>query len=118
MCLQGITELIGLLLSRAQPKRLGAHVVTGPALAALAQAYTAAMNQGAVPSIAGAWQVRCCGAEMSQELTLEWLHGVGSSGGAYPMSAYVLPCMYSQILFHLDFVLWQAFPFLDRNDVY
>lgn len=46
-----------LILRKAQPKRLGPHVLTGPALAGLAEAYVAAINGGAVPTIATAWQV-------------------------------------------------------------
>ena len=42
---------------RAQPKRLGNQIVSGAMLAALAEAYVAAINNGAVPTIATAWQV-------------------------------------------------------------
>ena len=52
---QGMRELTDRVLSLAAPKRLGRSFVTGPALAALAQAYVAAINGGAVPSIASAW---------------------------------------------------------------
>jgi hypothetical protein len=38
------------------PKRLGNQVLTGPMLAGLAEAYVAAINAGAVPTIATAWQ--------------------------------------------------------------
>ena len=47
-----------LILRKAQPKRLGAFTLTGPALAGLTEAYVAAINGGAVPTIATAWQVR------------------------------------------------------------
>ena len=42
---------------RAQPKRLGNQIITGSMLAALATAYVDAINHGAVPTIATAWQV-------------------------------------------------------------
>ena len=42
---------------RAQPKRLGNQIITGSMLAALASAYVDAINHGAVPTIATAWQV-------------------------------------------------------------
>ena len=47
-----------MLLSRAQPKRIGSNIVSGPMLAGLAEAYCAAINDGAVPTISTAWQVR------------------------------------------------------------
>ena len=53
---QGMKELTQRVLSLAAPKRLGRSLVTGPALAALAQAYVTAINGGAVPSIASAWR--------------------------------------------------------------
>lgn len=52
---QGMRELTARVLALAAPKRLGRSLVTGPALAALAQAYVSAINGGAVPSIASAW---------------------------------------------------------------
>jgi hypothetical protein len=55
--LQGVSRLLKLLLSRAQPKRVGVAPVTGVMLAGLAEAYVAAINDGAVPTIATAWQV-------------------------------------------------------------
>lgn len=54
---QGVSRLLKLLLSRAQPKRVGVAPVTGVMLAGLAEAYVAAINDGAVPTIATAWQV-------------------------------------------------------------
>ncbi len=42
---------------RAQPKRLGNQIITGSMLAALSTAYVDAINNGAVPTIATAWQV-------------------------------------------------------------
>lgn len=59
--LQGVSCLLKLLLSRAQPKRVGVAPVTGVMLAGLAEAYVAAINDGAVPTIATAWQVRHLG---------------------------------------------------------
>jgi hypothetical protein len=47
-----------LILRKAQPKRLGAFTLTGPALAGLTEAYVAAINDGAVPTITSCWQVR------------------------------------------------------------
>jgi hypothetical protein len=52
----GMRQLTTLILRKAQPKRLGTQVLTGPVLAGLASAYVAAINSGAVPSIASAWQ--------------------------------------------------------------
>lgn len=43
---------------RAQPKRVGNKIISGPLLAALASQYVEAINQGAVPTIATAWQVQ------------------------------------------------------------
>ena len=42
---------------QAQPKRLGNLILTGPMLAGLVEAYVTAINNGAVPTIATAWQV-------------------------------------------------------------
>ena len=53
---RGLAELTELIFRKAQPKRLGAQVLNGPILAALATAYVRAINSGAVPSIASAWQ--------------------------------------------------------------
>ena len=52
----GVGRLAALLFARAAPKRIGAQLVTGPALAGLARAYVAAINAGAVPTISTAWQ--------------------------------------------------------------
>jgi hypothetical protein len=52
----GMRQLTTLILRKAQPKRLGTQVLTGPVLAGLASAYVTAINSGAVPSIASAWQ--------------------------------------------------------------
>jgi hypothetical protein len=48
---------MALIFRRAVPKRFGAQFVTGPVLAGLVHAYVNAINQGAVPTIATAWQV-------------------------------------------------------------
>ena len=55
---QGMEQLTRLIFERAQPKRLGAQVITGPMLATLASEYVRAINEGAVPTISTAWQVR------------------------------------------------------------
>ena len=51
-----------MIFARALPKRLGNHNITGPMLAVLATQYVDAINKGAVPTIATAWQVRLCSA--------------------------------------------------------
>lgn len=53
---EGVSKLTRLLLARAQPKRVGFVPVSGVMLAGLAEAYSAAINEGAVPTIATAWQ--------------------------------------------------------------
>ncbi|WIA28438.1 hypothetical protein OEZ86_010982 [Tetradesmus obliquus] len=53
---EGVSKLTRLLLARAQPKRIGFVPVSGVMLAGLAEAYSAAINEGAVPTIATAWQ--------------------------------------------------------------
>mmetsp|Transcript_35146 Transcript_35146/g.86193 ORF Transcript_35146/g.86193 Transcript_35146/m.86193 type:complete len:464 (-) Transcript_35146:1322-2713(-) len=45
-----------LLFARCRPKMVGSDVLNGPALAGMAKAYVAAINGGAVPAIATAWQ--------------------------------------------------------------
>lgn len=52
----GLAQLTSAIFRKAQPKRLGAQVITGPVLAGLTEAYVAAINAGAVPTIATAWQ--------------------------------------------------------------
>lgn len=52
----GLAKLVSLCFSRAQPKRIGNTVLTGPMLAGLVSAYVNAINGGAVPTIATAWQ--------------------------------------------------------------
>ena len=54
---QGLEQLTALMFSKAGPKRLGQDMVSGGVLAALATAYVDAINGGAVPTIATAWQV-------------------------------------------------------------
>jgi hypothetical protein len=53
---RGVARLARLVLERAGPKTVHGHVVTGPVLAGLAEAYVAAINAGAVPTIATAWE--------------------------------------------------------------
>lgn len=53
---KGMEQLTALMFAKAQPKRLGSDVVSGGVLAALATAYVDAINGGAVPTIATAWQ--------------------------------------------------------------
>jgi hypothetical protein len=53
---EGLARLARLVFQKALPKRLGAQTLTGPVLAGLAEAYVAAINAGAVPTIATAWQ--------------------------------------------------------------
>ena len=52
----GLSRLARLVFNKAQPKRLGTQVLTGPVIAGLAEAYVSAINAGAVPTIATAWQ--------------------------------------------------------------
>lgn len=49
-------RLTRMIFHKAQPKRLGTQVLTGPVLAGLTEAYVSAINAGAVPTIATAWQ--------------------------------------------------------------
>lgn len=56
-CTQGLERLTRLIFARAQPKRLGTQIISGSMLASLAEAYVDAINKGAVPTIATAWQV-------------------------------------------------------------
>ena len=53
---QGLSKLMEICFARAQPKRMGRTVLTGPILAGLVTAYVDAINKGAVPTIATAWQ--------------------------------------------------------------
>lgn len=53
-----MASLLKVIFSKAQPKRFGTQVVTGPVLAGLVEAYVGAINNGAVPTISTAWQVR------------------------------------------------------------
>lgn len=55
--MQGLDKLTRLIFARAQPKRLGTQIISGNMLASLATAYVDAINHGAVPTIATAWQV-------------------------------------------------------------
>ena len=56
---QGVSKLVQLIFSKAQPKRFVSGLMSGPVLAGLVDAYVKAINEGAVPTIATAWQV--CG---------------------------------------------------------
>ena len=53
-----MSELTKLIFQKAQPKRMNNSIITGSMLAALTTAYVDAINKGAVPTIATAWQVR------------------------------------------------------------
>eukprot|EP00887_Chlorella_sp_A99_P005605 scaffold1.g5605.t1 len=53
---EGLARLTSLIFAKAQPKRLGAQILSGPMLAGLVEAYVTAINNGAVPTIATAWQ--------------------------------------------------------------
>ncbi|PSC76322.1 interferon-induced guanylate-binding 1-like [Micractinium conductrix] len=53
---EGLHRLTQLIFSKAQPKRLGTQILSGPMLAGLTEAYVTAINNGAVPTIATAWQ--------------------------------------------------------------
>ncbi|MEW5298001.1 MAG: hypothetical protein WDW36_001166 [Sanguina aurantia] len=53
---QGVDGLLKVIFGKAQPKRFGTQVVTGPVLAGLVEAYVGAINNGAVPTISTAWQ--------------------------------------------------------------
>ncbi len=55
--MQGLSELTKVIFHKAQPKRMNNSIITGPMLAALTEAYVDAINKGAVPTIATAWQV-------------------------------------------------------------
>ncbi|WIA42000.1 hypothetical protein OEZ86_009298 [Tetradesmus obliquus] len=52
----GVASLLKLILQKAQPKHLGSFLLSGPVLAGLTEAYVEAINNGAVPTIATAWQ--------------------------------------------------------------
>lgn len=53
---EGLSELTKVIFHKAQPKRMNNSIITGPMLAALTEAYVDAINKGAVPTIATAWQ--------------------------------------------------------------
>ncbi len=48
-----------LIMSRSEPKRMNGTALDGVALCNLAQAYTASINTGSVPSIQNAWSYIC-----------------------------------------------------------
>ena len=73
---RGLRDLWGQLFGRMlEPKRLYGEAVTGRALAGLATAYVAAINNNAVPSITGAWEgvaeAECAEARRAAEQVLE-----------------------------------------------
>jgi hypothetical protein len=51
-------ELLALLRSKARPLAVNGQLVSGRAFGQLAVAYVEALNQGAVPQLVTAWQVR------------------------------------------------------------
>ncbi|KAG2488736.1 hypothetical protein HYH03_012735 [Edaphochlamys debaryana] len=53
---KGVQDLMQIIFRRALPKRFGTTCMTGPVLAGLVGAYVGAINGGAVPTIATAWQ--------------------------------------------------------------
>jgi len=53
---EGLTSLISMINNRCMPKKVGGDVLNGPALASMAAAYIGAINNGAVPAIATAWE--------------------------------------------------------------
>ena len=55
--LQGVSKLVEMIFSKSKPKRFGNGLMSGPVLAGLVEAYVEAINKGAVPTIATAWQV-------------------------------------------------------------
>jgi hypothetical protein len=52
----GVKALITALFTRCRPKSVGDDVLNGASLAGMAEKYVAAINGGAVPAIATAWQ--------------------------------------------------------------
>lgn len=52
----GLSKLTQMCFAKAQPKQVGNNFITGPMLAGLVVAYVDAINSGAVPNIATAWQ--------------------------------------------------------------
>ncbi|KAF5843640.1 guanylate-binding protein [Dunaliella salina] len=53
---QGVKKLVELIFSKSKPKRFANGLMSGPVLAGLVEAYVEAINKGAVPTIATAWQ--------------------------------------------------------------
>jgi hypothetical protein len=45
-CRDGLHRLTQLIFSKAQPKRLGSQILSGPMLAGLTEAYVNAINNG------------------------------------------------------------------------
>ena len=46
-----------LIFSKTKPKKMGSEYISGVMFAGLTEAYVNAINNGAVPTIATAWQV-------------------------------------------------------------
>ena len=72
--MQGVKKLIQLIFNKAQPKRVQNSIVTGPVLAALVTAYVGAINNGAVPTIATAWQVACSSLPIFMQCSQSWCY--------------------------------------------
>ncbi len=53
----GLDALTKFVFERTRPKQVGATVMTGPVLVGITESYLAALNNGAVPTIASSWQV-------------------------------------------------------------
>ncbi|PNW80255.1 hypothetical protein CHLRE_08g384200v5 [Chlamydomonas reinhardtii] len=69
---KGLDSLVELLLSRARPKSLRGSLLTGPALAGLAEAYVKVINGGGVPALASTWgSVVAAECRRAQEAALE-----------------------------------------------
>ena len=45
-CREGLHRLTQIIFSKAQPKRLGTQILSGPMLAGLTEAYVTAINNG------------------------------------------------------------------------
>lgn len=52
----GLDALTKFVFERTRPKQVGATVMTGPVLVGITESYLAALNNGAVPTIASSWQ--------------------------------------------------------------
>mmetsp|Transcript_12137 Transcript_12137/g.30127 ORF Transcript_12137/g.30127 Transcript_12137/m.30127 type:complete len:748 (+) Transcript_12137:34-2277(+) len=82
----GVTELKRRVVSSARPKQLNGTPVTGVMLLELAEAYTNAINNGAVPTISTAWQAVLhieCGKALEAALKL-YRDGARAAASAEP----------------------------------